>query len=235
MAKALQHALIGGVLAAIAVALVVPALQKGGVSPRVYCKNNMKALGLALHQYNERWKCFPPAYVLGPDGRRWHSWRVYLLPYLDSQKLHRQYRFDEPWDSDHNRQLWNQCPPFFRCPTGPLQTTATNYVAVVGPRTMWSGQDSVKLSQCKDGSANTILLVEISPGVPWLAPVDVTEEEALADLGVHGRFGIPKHASNRHVLRVDGAVQGLTAENSNPQTFWAMLTRNGREPIVNPF
>lgn len=142
MGKALRNAVIGGVLVAMAIALILPALQQeGGVTPRVYCMSNMRQLGLALHQYHERWNCFPPAYVL----------------------------------------------------------------------------------------------VEVSPGVPWLAPVDLTEEEALADLGEHGRFRIPKHASNRHVLMVDGAVQGFTAENSNPQTIWSMLTRNGREKIEDRF
>src|SRR5690349_7919540 len=47
------------------------------------CRANMRLIGLALQAYHEKNQCFPPAYTLGPDGERWHSWRVLLLPYLD--------------------------------------------------------------------------------------------------------------------------------------------------------
>jgi hypothetical protein len=225
--------ILGIPAAAIAVALILPAIQRTvPVPPRVECRNNLKQLALALYQYHENQKCYLPAYVVGPDGRRWHSWRVFLLPYLDSQRLHRQYRFDEPWDSEHNRKLWNQCPSCYRCPTDPQQTAATNYVAVVGQSTMWPGAEIAKFSDCKDGSANTIHLMEISPGVPWLAPVDVSEEEAIADLGKRSRFHIPKHETIRHAAMVDGSVRVITAEDATPETVWAMLTRKGGEPTV---
>ncbi|MBC7816063.1 MAG: DUF1559 domain-containing protein [Planctomycetaceae bacterium] len=225
--------LVAIAVVAIVIALVIPAVQRPTESFRPYCKNNLKAIGLALHNYHDKYKCFPPTYVVGADGRRWHSWRVFLLPFLDGQKLHKQYRFDEPWDSDNNRRLWNQCPPYFRCPGGIQQTTAANYVAVVGPKTMWSGQEPVKLSQNTDGGSNTIFLVEISPGIPWLAPIDVNEEEAIADLGDHGRFSVPKHEPVRHVLMVDGSVRGILKEESSPEMLWAMLTRDGREEYPN--
>src|SRR5579863_7317837 len=68
-------------------------------------KQHLKQLGVALHQYHDAYGCFPPAYVMGNDGKPWHSWRVLLLPFLDQKPLYDRYRFDEPWNGTHNRDL----------------------------------------------------------------------------------------------------------------------------------
>ena len=36
---------------------------------RMQCVNNLKRIGEALHAYHDRWNCFPPAYIVGEDGR----------------------------------------------------------------------------------------------------------------------------------------------------------------------
>ncbi|MDB5391879.1 MAG: hypothetical protein JWM11_7525, partial [Planctomycetaceae bacterium] len=61
---------------------------------------NLKRLMLALHHYREQHEHFPPATILGRDGKGkvLHSWRVEILPQLGQQKLYDEYHFDEPWD-----------------------------------------------------------------------------------------------------------------------------------------
>src|SRR5262245_5912743 len=78
-----------------------PATESGR---RVTCKINLSNLGRALHNYNSRLGSFPPAYIADANGKPMHGWRTLLLPYLEEPKIRREYRFDEPWNSPHNRQ-----------------------------------------------------------------------------------------------------------------------------------
>src|SRR5438034_4458712 len=50
-------------------------------------RNNLRQLGIAMHEYHDVHGRFPPAAVYSKDGRPLYSWRVLLLPYLDQSKL----------------------------------------------------------------------------------------------------------------------------------------------------
>jgi hypothetical protein len=100
--------------------VLLPAAMNGsgqGAARRMVCSNNLKQLGLALHNYHQTYGCFPPAYVADEDGRPMHhSWRVLVLPFLEQQQLYDQYRFDEPWDGPNNRKLAENVISIFHCP-----------------------------------------------------------------------------------------------------------------------
>ncbi len=50
----------------------------------------------------------------------------------------------------------------------------TSYVAVVGPNTIWPGRASTKLTDIRDGTANTAIVVEIvDSGIHWMEPTDL--------------------------------------------------------------
>src|SRR4051812_9073955 len=98
-----------GCVAALALGLAIafffslsPSTGPREASKRTQCKNNLKEIALALHNYHEAYGCFPPAYIADKDGRPMHSWRVLILPYLDEKPLYLKYRFDEPWNGPHN-------------------------------------------------------------------------------------------------------------------------------------
>jgi prepilin-type N-terminal cleavage/methylation domain-containing protein len=70
---------------AILIALLVPAVQKvRESSARATCGNNLKQIGLAIHNYHDVTKTLPPS-RLGVGG--YASWCVLILPYLDQQPL----------------------------------------------------------------------------------------------------------------------------------------------------
>src|SRR2546423_4252852 len=79
---------------AILIALLVPAVQKvREAASRTQCRNNLKQIGLAMHNYHGVQKSFPPgftssaAFTDGPSmGQRW-GWGAYLLPYLEQPGL----------------------------------------------------------------------------------------------------------------------------------------------------
>jgi hypothetical protein len=79
---------------------------------RAQSVNNLKQIGLALHNYHDVYKSFPPAAIYSKDGKPLLSWRVAMLPYLHTSQgnLLKKFRLDEPWDSEHNRALIARMP-----------------------------------------------------------------------------------------------------------------------------
>lgn len=142
---------------------------------RGMCNNNMKQIGLALHNYHDVHGSFPPPFVADEDGRPMHSWRVLILPFMQEQDLYDQYRFDEPWDGPNNRKLWSQIPDAYTCPsTKYAEPYQTPYQVVVGENTLFEPGKTTSLEDIYDGTSNTILVAEAaSSPVHWMKPRDV--------------------------------------------------------------
>lgn len=117
--------------------LVTAMIEVRKASLRIGSLQNLKQLVLAMHLYHDKHKHFPSAVIMGPDGKTPHSWRVALLPYLDQEKLYQEYRLNEPWDSEHNKQILAKMPEVFNNPTDNRPGHLTSYLAVVGPNTVF--------------------------------------------------------------------------------------------------
>ncbi len=119
----------------------------------------------------------PPAYIAGPDGTPWHSWRVLILPFIGEESVYEQYRFDELWNGPNNRLLADKITvEYFQCPSGPDfgRTLNANFVAVVGSETIFPGSNTTMLTDMKDGKENTALLVKIgNSDIHWMEPRDL--------------------------------------------------------------
>jgi RNA polymerase sigma factor (sigma-70 family) len=101
---------------------------------RMQSLNNLKQIGLAMHNYHDVYGSFPSPAIYGKDGKALLSWRVLLLPYLEQQHLYQQFKLDEPWDGPHNRRLLSAMPKVYApiVPTrGPQDSTY--YQVFVGP------------------------------------------------------------------------------------------------------
>jgi hypothetical protein len=214
------------------------------------CRNDLKCIGLALHNYHEQYGRFPPQYVPDAEGRPMHSWRVLILPYLDepaASAAYQQYRFDEPWNSPHNQKMAAQIGKLFRCRTteaaGPSSSLATHYVGVTGPRTVWPGPTGTHVEGITDGCDNTVMLLEIADSdIHWMEPRDIPLEEALSD--DNGARSVPssRHYKERtyffqttypvagNVLMVDGDCHSLESRPSRDDLA-ALLSINGGERV----
>ena len=87
---------------------------------------------MAVANYADANGHFPPAYQLGPDRRLWHSWRVLILPFIEQDSLLKQYRFDEPWDGEHNKKLIDKMPKIYALVRGKAEAGTTFYQAFGG-------------------------------------------------------------------------------------------------------
>ena len=188
-------------------------------------KNNLKRLGLAMYNYHDTHGHFPPAVVLGPDGKTPHSWRVELLPFVDQNALYAEYRMNEPWDSAANLKVLAQMPNVFRSPFDDPKSIKSGYYALVGPGTVFGEPAGVKVSQITDGTSNTIMFVEAKRDIPWTKPEDIAfdAERQLPSLGgfLDGMFAVGM---------ADGSVGTLEVDLPKDKLKWLIL-RNDGHPI----
>ncbi|MCC9643644.1 DUF1559 domain-containing protein [Rhodopirellula sp. JC740] len=213
----------GGVL----LGLLLPAVQAAReAARRMQCSNNMKQIGLALHNYHSAYNQLPPAYTVDEDGNPLHSWRVAILPFLEQQALYNQIDLSKPWDAPENASVASTLVPTYACPSKEGDPLMTNYVAVVDPAGVFAGAIPTKFSQITDGLANTIMIVETGHenAVHWMSP----DEIDLATLLAAG--GSDPHVGGGHMLMADGAVKFIT-NSIDPVVLEGMVTKDGQEDL----
>lgn len=115
----------------VLIALLLPAVQAAREAARgMQCKNNLRQIGLALHQYHDSFGNFPPSHVvnykmyddgLWPWPPGWWSWHARVLPYLEQRPLFDQVPFDEDTQVQHTElsTLTSIRVMTFLCPSDP--------------------------------------------------------------------------------------------------------------------
>ncbi|MFK7818922.1 MAG: DUF1559 domain-containing protein [Planctomycetaceae bacterium] len=174
---------------AILVSLLLPAVQQAReAARRTQCKNNLMQLGLALHNYEMSFECFPPGsvnptgpIVNTPDGYHM-SWTVSLLPFMEQQNLFRQVDMTKSVYAAENKMVRDTVLSTVLCPSDPSPRTAngvatTNYAGIYNDTEKPIDVDcngimflnsSVRYEQITDGSSNTILVAEKIRGTDTL-------------------------------------------------------------------
>jgi hypothetical protein len=196
-------------------------------SARFRSVNNMKQIGLAIHNYVGANNHLPPPVLLGgKSGRVPYSWRVAILPYVEQQELYNAYNFDEPWDGPNNRKLLDRMPDVYGHPSvGNADRTHTAYFVFSGPETMLGKGKKPTFADITDGTSNTLLVVEAKREIPWTQPEDILfdPQGPLPQLGGFTPDGF-------NATFGDGSVRYL--KNSiNPVVLKALITRAGGEVI----
>jgi prepilin-type processing-associated H-X9-DG protein len=217
---------------------LAPSRGAGGASPRSQCSNNLKQIGLAMHNYHDTFKSFPPAVISDQAGRPMRSWRVAILPFVEQAPLYDQYDFSQPWDGPNNRALHGTSIATYRCPEDVGSApTETSYVMIVGPNTI-GGEPNEKVSfaNVKDGTSNTILAIEVGmSGIHWMEPRDVTVEEAVTFLINPAASEFQQaHSGGANVLFADGSVH-FVPDSTDPAMVRALLTCDDGQAIRPDF
>jgi len=233
---------IAGGIAYLLVCLLIYQDVHGSLAAarRSQCRNNLKQIGYALHNYHDAYGCFPPACVKNAEGRPMHSWRVLILPYMDEEALYDRYDFDEPWDGPNNRTLAQKISRIYQCPASELSGTAlTSYLAVVGPNTAWPPDRAVHVSDIEDGTSNTLMVVEsVATDIHWMEPRDLDVGDLNYGVNHESGRGISSRnqCCRRHpvlganILLVDTSTYYLGNE-TDPNDLRAMATIAGGENV----
>jgi hypothetical protein len=174
------------------------------------CHGRMFKIHKALLDYHLTSGHFPPAFIKGPDGTAWHSWRVLILRQLDEDEVYRQYRFDEPWNGPNNRMLADKITlEHFQCCSGKDygQTLLTNFCVVNGDQTAFPGMATASIDNLLDQPSETIVLVEVADSnIHWMEPRDLSIDELYPTSGPS--LGSP-HVESIRMMRADGRLVRL--------------------------
>lgn len=176
---------------------------------RTTCTDRLHRITLAMLLYERDHGTLPPAITVGADGKRLHSWRVVLLPYIGQQALYGKIRLDEPWDSEHNRQFHEEAVPFYQCPSEELGPGHTTYSVVVGPDMPFDAGQGKTLATFGPKSANMILVVEIPEATCWMDPTHhVSQAAAERGIGEGTALG-SQHPGGVNAAFRDGSARFL--------------------------
>jgi prepilin-type N-terminal cleavage/methylation domain-containing protein len=124
---------------AILIALLLPAVQQAReAARRTQCKNNLKQLGLAFHNYHDTYNRFPTPATLGltvMSGLRMTSgvsWQTALLPYLDQGPVYNQYDTNRSLFDPANANAVRTILAVFICPSTPRSGATVQYTIPAG-------------------------------------------------------------------------------------------------------
>ena len=105
---------------AILIGLLLPAVQKvRDAAARMQCQNNLKQIGLAMHNHESTTKYLPPAYSVALSNPVAIAWGVYLLPYLEQDNLFRNYDTRAEFTTAGNQSVIRTHLKMFQCPASP--------------------------------------------------------------------------------------------------------------------
>jgi len=214
------------VIIVILIFLLLPAMQQTrGPHPRARCRNSLKVITLALHQYADDFGTFPPAYTVDVDGNPLHSWRTLLLPYLDHRNLYESIDLSKPWNDPVNAEALKRIPDFYSCPLMTGEKYQTLFLGVTAKEGIFIGATPRKLKELIDKPEETLIVLEVDgdQGVPWMAPWDADEKMILQ--AVTKSEG--PHPGGRNVAFVDVSVRTLPVETTAAELKRMMTIAGG--------
>ncbi|MBW3540769.1 MAG: DUF1559 domain-containing protein [Planctomycetes bacterium] len=242
--------------AATLTALLLPAVQQAReAARRAQSKNNLKQMGLALHNYHETFGHFPQGTTpevrnLKPEERL--SWQAMILPYLDQAPLYNQIEFQKAWNADENTRFTQTKLPILMNPgVGDRgrgqqpQLAPTDYVGLAGvgedaptlPVTdkragVFAYNRATRLRDIHDGTSNTAAVAEASGDFgPWAAGGKPTIRAFTKKPYIQGPDGIGgPWKGGGHFLFADGSVRFIS-ENADPSVIEAIATIRGGEVV----
>ncbi|MFH1920131.1 MAG: DUF1559 domain-containing protein [Planctomycetota bacterium] len=161
----------------ILVALLLPAVQAAReAARRAHCKNNLRQLGLALHNYQLTHQSFPPG-VLGTSGstqanHKLHTWQALILPFVEQVNLDSQYDYNVRFDHANNAAAVIQPLSVYVCPTyenriidnryGPSHYAAGSGTVPGADDGVLFPMSSTRFRDITDGTSNTLAAGEIA-------------------------------------------------------------------------
>ena len=116
---------------AVLIALLLPAVQQAReAARRTQCKNNLKQLGLALHNYHDVHRCFPSGWIgvenrvaSAHDGINGAGWGTMTLPFLEQTALYKSFNSAFAIHDPVNSAFLSTPLPAFQCPSDPKPDT----------------------------------------------------------------------------------------------------------------
>jgi len=213
----------------IVIAMLLPAVRTAREpARRNSCSNNLKQIAIAILNYEAATGSFPPAYTVDDEGRRLHSWRTLILPFMEQATLYKSIDLSKPWDDPVNAKAREASLSVYACPSLELEDGFTTYLGVTGPHCAFNGSNPRKSADVADDRRGTLFVVDATAdrAVHWMSPNDVSAEELVAFWPEQ----ISNHAGVRLVAFLDGHVKAIQKD-VDADVLRALTTINGGEAL----
>lgn len=248
----------------ILIGLLLPAVQAAReAARRMSCLNNLRQMGIAMHNHHNAVGTFPPGgvehrWMVDPQtGKRYGAagrqlaWSVFLLPYMEQEALYAQLDLAKPFDAAENADAAATVLSVYICPStpggkqlvlgrGPCHYGGMNGERIAGPNNPPKGvmlyDRPISVAEIRDGTSNTLAISEDS---------DFTDGQWINGLNVFDQaYGINQAPPTENDIRSNhpGGANGLFCDGSarflpetmDMKTLAAICTRAGGEIVELP-
>ena len=206
---------------AILIALLLPSIQKvRGAAARAQCQNNLKQMGLAMHNHHDVFGYFPPGF----DGNNW-GWAIYLLPYLEQQPLWNKLPLNQPISVT---PLTASGLSVFLCPSDGTDPS-NKYFSGYGKSNyaiseqVSDGHSKIPIGFITDGTSNTIMIGERDI-VNQIAAVWPGRDKTPPGVGVASVMGRPNWPIN---TKYAGGATCCAGDTGGTRFAWSSLHTGG--------
>jgi len=174
----------------ILIALLLPAVQAAReAARRMACNNNLRQMGIGLHDYHNTYGCFPPGGLeyrwtwdattnryKYPNGRQF-AWSAFLLPFIEQEPLYQKIDFNKKFDDAANAEAAAVVISTYICPTVPRSSYlahgrgVTDYGGIHGeritsrntpPKGTMLYEQAIRIEEISDGTSTTLIVSEDS-------------------------------------------------------------------------
>lgn len=244
----------------VLLALLLPAVQAAReAGRRASCGNNLRQIGIGLHDYHALYGSFPPGCTdrmrkpTKPD--KWLAWSTLILPFLDQENVYRQYNVNLRYDDPQNQEAASHVLAVYLCPSTSHRTTdrqeatsrngraCTDYGGMFGHKLpgviatnngvlIW--ERAISIAQIHDGASHTIIVAEdTGRGSAWdgeWANGENIFDEHTRPNTLQDNEMWSDHPGGVQLLLCDGAVRYLR-ETVAQEVLRALCTRASRDLV----
>jgi prepilin-type N-terminal cleavage/methylation domain-containing protein len=213
---------------AVLIALLLPAVQQAReAARRAQCQNNLKQMGLALHNYHDTHLVFPPSSTSAAGRGVWlypgsgpsdpnihlHSWASLILPQIEQANLQGIINYDVSALDPANRPAAEQILAVFRCPSyaGPDVSDHSHYV-------LRAGYDRYAIRNYAAMGATTVVGLSGAPGTRADGSIYPASRTRIGDLidGTSNTILLAETKEGRASVWIDGSSAAITARWFDP-------------------
>lgn len=216
---------------AVLIALLLPAVQQAReAARRSQCKNNLKQMGLAFHNYHETFNRFPlpgllnvnPGAGVGVGGLLTTSnWTVAMLPFMDQANVYNQYNFNLSAFDPANATAVQATLPGMLCPSSPRASSKLTYTI---PSALTGGLVSADLTMTNGGAVDYVVTTRVRPAFQNI----VLNTTGTVDKDGWGKGGIVSQIPSLagQTIPNGGNLRDITDGTSNTMMVGELAGRN---------